>query len=298
MLLLFLLVLIFPLGKSRDYMIDVEKDKIKLYYDPAADALSDLLLNNRSNEIENIAGIYYDKTGDGISVNKKDSYISFHSEKSPSVYNVTLTLPLVKNDALIGNLVIRRFSNSIESSYSGIVALTIAVFIFMLILMSAAALNLARNLILFKKELTGAMKAFSEGSHHVRIFPSYRGQFKDLAESFNNMADQVSSHITNLDKEKEEMQTIVSSISSGVAVLDSAGKIILANKVFLEMFGRRAVNGRFYWEIIINVNICDLITESQGGKVIPVGGDSPYQQDLQDPSEFCSPDVGNGSDLL
>jgi two-component system phosphate regulon sensor histidine kinase PhoR len=258
----FFLIFIFPIGKIRDYAISIEEEKIKLYYDPLTGPIGELLLNNKTNEIENIIGIYYDKTGDGISVNNING-LSIHSDRRPAFPNVSLNIPLLKDKKVFGNILIDRFSKPVESFYKGIITETIIILMTMLSLISAVMLRLSGSIIFFKNEITGAMKAFGEGALTRRIFPSFKGEFKGFTDAFNNMADNLFSRITELNQEKEEMLAIVSSISSGIAVLDKTGKIILANNVFMDIFGCRIAKGRYYWEIIINARLGDLVNQVQ-----------------------------------
>ncbi len=258
---LFLFLLIFPIGSSRYFLINLEEEKLRLSYESLSAPIGEFLLNNKSNDIIKTIRVYSEKKGDGLTVNNTGGNLSFHSDKHPLFSNVSISVPLIKNEKLIGTIIIDHFSPAVESDYNEIIMETLLIFTVLLFLLSAGVFRLSGSFAHFKNEMIGAMKTFADGNNTIRIFPRSKGYIKDFTDSFNNLADTLSSNISGLIKEKEELQTIVSSISSGIAVLDKKGKIILANEVFMEMFNNTGSAGRFYWEVIINAKFSDLISK-------------------------------------
>jgi len=114
----------------------------------------------------------------------------------------------------------------------------------------------------FKKEI----KRFSEISEKVSKgdfdieFPkndSY--EIAELSNSFKNMIIKIKELIFELTSEKEEIDNIISSINEGMIVIDKNGLIIRANESFLNIVKNKNIIGKYYWEILRNNEIKELI---------------------------------------
>jgi transcriptional regulator with PAS, ATPase and Fis domain len=62
-----------------------------------------------------------------------------------------------------------------------------------------------------------------------------------------------------LSSQKEELNSIVSTIQEGILVLDSKGKILLSNESFRKSFQVFLVDGKYYWEVIRGPYLGELI---------------------------------------
>lgn len=98
------------------------------------------------------------------------------------------------------------------------------------------------------RKMIGTAEAIGTGdySQRVRFYPST--EFLPLAESINEMAKRIQSHIQTITEQKEQLEAILNGMSEGVMVLDARGKIQTINHALTqilplvrEFIGRRPV---------------------------------------------------------
>jgi two-component system phosphate regulon sensor histidine kinase PhoR len=117
------------------------------------------------------------------------------------------------------------------------------------------------------RRLTNRIRDFSAslaaGRLERRIFPPQTGEFEDIADSLNNMALALQAEIKSLGDEKAKFETALLGISDGVLLLNQAGKVELANKVFHEMFGVKGeITGRPFLDVVRNHRLADMVREA------------------------------------
>jgi len=64
------------------------------------------------------------------------------------------------------------------------------------------------------------------------------------------MTGEISSVFAELSRKKEELNSIISSIQSGLLVLDKEGRVLLCNESFKNIINNKLSENKFYWEII------------------------------------------------
>lgn len=119
------------------------------------------------------------------------------------------------------------------------------------------------------KEINTAIRNLSPGNFKSKVFLRNRDEFKELADSFNYMTEQMEVSFEELSRQKEELNSIVSSIQEGLLVLDSKGKILLCNDSFKKFFQVFLVDGKYYWEVIRGPYLGELIekvTDKKGSE--------------------------------
>jgi len=62
-----------------------------------------------------------------------------------------------------------------------------------------------------------------------------------------------------LSSQKEELNSIISSVQEGLSVLDKEGKVLLSNESFKRIVENNSTEGKFYWEIIREPKFTQLI---------------------------------------
>jgi two-component system phosphate regulon sensor histidine kinase PhoR len=133
------------------------------------------------------------------------------------------------------------------------------------------------------KEINTAIRNLSSGNFKSKVFLKYKDEFKELADSFNYMTEQMEVSFEELSRQKEELNSIVSSIQEGLLVLDSKGKILLSNDSFKKFFQVFAVDGKYYWEVIRGPYLGELIE-----KVTNKKGCESSEQVLHDRIFLCN----------
>lgn len=86
------------------------------------------------------------------------------------------------------------------------------------------------------QDLTISAQAMTRGDFQRRVPVRGRDELATLARSFNELALILGDLVEKLSEEKKQLRITLDSMVEGVIVLDAAGKIILANPAFRNMF--------------------------------------------------------------
>ena len=116
------------------------------------------------------------------------------------------------------------------------------------------------------RDLTYALRRLSAGEFDVRVRTARRGRFRELGDSFNEMAFRTQELVAELTHQREALNTVIASIQEGLAVLDSAGAIVLANESFRRICADQNVVGKRYWEAIRDPHVAELVKSVGPGK--------------------------------
>jgi two-component system phosphate regulon sensor histidine kinase PhoR len=205
------------------------------------------LMENHKNRIEIIQAIKY---GFGTSLRYSASvkeemlYVAIPIEKDGELYGVLrASLFLKEINTLLNNLK----TNIIKIAVIIVVILLIGAFLF--------SHNLSRPL----NELGAAARKVAQGDFNAKVFLKSRNEIKELADSFNYMTDQIKTLFTQLSYQKEELNSIISSINEGLCVIDNDGVISINNESFRKTVQNDSVKGKLYWEIIRKTRFDELI---------------------------------------
>lgn len=77
--------------------------------------------------------------------------------------------------------------------------------------------------------LQRGIKTITQGKLDHRVCVQTSGEFKDLADSFNNMVEMLQGSFSDLEEEKDKLHTILLNIVDGVIVGDANYKLLLMN---------------------------------------------------------------------
>ncbi len=115
------------------------------------------------------------------------------------------------------------------------------------------------------RALSKASRRVAYGDLSVRVPPKTDDEIRDLTESFNEMAARLESTFSELKGRNEEFESIISSISEGLLVLDNEGKIRLFNTGAQKIMASEKILGRYYWELLRSTRFNELIEEGSKG---------------------------------
>ncbi len=206
-----------------------------------------VLMENHNNRIEITKAI---KFGLGTSlrysasVNEEMLYVAVPIEKDGKVYGVIrASLFLNEINTLLNNLKIN--------------IITIAVIIVVILLIGAFLFS--RSVSNPLNELAIASRKVAKGDFNTKVFLKSRNEIKELADSFNYMTDQIKTLFSQLSYQKEELNSIISSINEGLCVIDKKGVISVSNESFRKAAQNDSVKGRLYWEVIRKTRFDELM---------------------------------------
>jgi two-component system phosphate regulon sensor histidine kinase PhoR len=134
-------------------------------------------------------------------------------------------------------------------------------------------------------ELTAFADALSRGDLHRRTARPEKGEIATLALSLNMMAESLSRLVSQANKDKAELLTILSSMSEGVIATDIRQRILMVNEAAGKLMGFDANQalGRRLFEVVRNEEILkaagEVLTRSEQ-RLISVGPVSARHLDV------------------
>lgn len=93
----------------------------------------------------------------------------------------------------------------------------------------------------------------------IAFFIIERRKFKNLDKMIADMKGELENLSKKLALKKKELNSIVSSISEGIIILNKDGRVSFYNESFEKIFNFKNPQDRFYWEVIRNPEINYLI---------------------------------------
>ena len=170
-----------------------------------------------------------------------------------------LATPLRDENGITGVLRVSLFVEDIEK-FIGKLRTPILIILAVLIALSALLTYLnARSITRPIRRLTAAAEKISEGDLSVRAFARDRGELGQLSRRFNHMVTEQQRLFDRMSKTQTELQTIISSITEGLVVIDEDGTVRLSNPKFQEISRSTAPEGKKYWEICRSSEFYELI---------------------------------------
>jgi two-component system phosphate regulon sensor histidine kinase PhoR len=130
-----------------------------------------------------------------------------------------------------------------------------------IVMMGAGALSylVARSTVRPLRDLTEAFRRFSAGEFDVRVLLAKQGRLRELGDDFNEMAFRTRTLVDELRQQREALNAIVGSMQEGLAVVDSSGRLVLANASFRKLVGESKPEGRYYWEVVREPDFVEMV---------------------------------------
>ncbi len=113
------------------------------------------------------------------------------------------------------------------------------------------------------KEMSRASQNVAAGDFRTRIFVKNRDELGELARSFNLMTERIEALFSELSRQKDELESIISSIDECIVVLDKEGRVLFSNQSFRDLVENQEANDKFYWEVVRKEPFVDLIKKTQ-----------------------------------
>jgi two-component system phosphate regulon sensor histidine kinase PhoR len=86
------------------------------------------------------------------------------------------------------------------------------------------------------EEISRTASEFARGSAGPRAEVAGSDEVSDLARSLNRMADQLTERLGLLDRERNQLRTVLDGMVEGVLLTDAEGTVVLANRAFERIF--------------------------------------------------------------
>jgi two-component system phosphate regulon sensor histidine kinase PhoR len=113
------------------------------------------------------------------------------------------------------------------------------------------------------KSMSDASRKVAAGDFSTRTFVKNKDELGELARSFNFMTERIEGLFSELSRQKEELDSIMSSIDECIVALDEEGRVLFSNQSFRDLVGNQDVKNKYYWEVARKESFVDFVKKTQ-----------------------------------
>jgi len=106
--------------------------------------------------------------------------------------------------------------------------------------------------------LADGARMIASGNFGVKVPSEEKGEFKELADSFNNMSTEIKILFDELSFRTEELDGVIYSMKEGLLLADDKEKILLCNESFKKIAQDNSPEGKRSWEVLKSMKFNDL----------------------------------------
>jgi len=174
-----------------------------------------------------------------------------------------LAIPIFENSQVIG---VTRLSLPLTEVKAKIAHIHKMIFMGTLLALSLAlgiGLMVARMITKPLQKMADLAKDIASGDFSRQIDIHSNDEVGQLAQSFNQMAGELKTKIETILEDRNQLSAVLTSVIEGVVAIDRNEKIILFNSALQKLFNltRDKAIGRFFWEVIRNNELNNLLRE-------------------------------------
>lgn len=174
-----------------------------------------------------------------------------------------IAIPVSKNNKVTYILRVSKFLKEINTATMQLLEKIIIVAIIVSFAALAFAFLFSNSISQPVRKLRSALHKVANQNFNVRVFLKNNDELRELADSFNYMIGSMEELFTELSRQKEELDSIISSLQEGILVLDKEEKILIANASLRNIINAELSEGKLYWEALREPKLNDLIKKVQ-----------------------------------
>jgi two-component system phosphate regulon sensor histidine kinase PhoR len=292
-LLLVTLILVFSFNRVKDHSVDIHIHELNHLNRAVSVQIKDYLIKGEMQAIDSLVKIIGFSSHSRITVVLPDGTVVADSEKEPSTMENHKDRPeiieaasnregsairysySINKDMLYNAIQVRNGSKLLGFSrvsiplhymdilYSDliwrIIAITAVILIVSLIMFFIFSQKVSGNI----NKLVSASKTIADGDFSTKVYLNTSDELKILAENFNNMSNRLNELFNEVSFKQEELRSIIKSIKDGIVVIDAKDRITLSNENFKSYFNNGEIIGKYFWELIRDLNFKKLIKKVQ-----------------------------------
>jgi len=113
-------------------------------------------------------------------------------------------------------------------------------------------------------ELTRVATVISEGDYDEKIYINQKDQIGQLAEAFNTMTYRLRKNIWDLSQRNAELESILTSMGSGMVVINKEYEITLYNQKFIEVMNLSSddLKGKLFYEVTRELKLFEVVEKA------------------------------------
>jgi len=286
------LILVLSLKTIREFYRDTLTDHLKALGYTLNPEVADLLDTGRTNQLDGFIKNLGTKIHTRVTIIDKDGTILADSDENPkSMENhshrpevvealqgktgksirfsstanrdmLFVAVPIEKDGKTTGVIRTSLFLKDIDNLLTKLNYHVAWVSLVIVLIALLGAFLISNSVVRPIRHLTLAAKKVASGDFSVRVFLKTKNELRVLADSFNRMNEEMEKMFLELGQQKEDLKSIIDSLQEGLLVLDKQGKVIRSNESFRKIIGDQAVEGKFYWEIMRNPRLAELLKKA------------------------------------
>src|SRR5262245_33583785 len=111
---------------------------------------------------------------------------------------------------------------------------------------------LARRIALPIQQLTEGAERLAAGAYGHKVYIDGRDEVGHLTQAFNHMSERLATQFAQLEEDRQQLRTVLSSMMEGVVAIDADERVLFANGRAGELLGFAAGGavGRRFWEVV------------------------------------------------
>ncbi len=140
---------------------------------------------------------------------------------------------------------------------------------------AALAFWLARRTARPLQALADAATDIAAGGFGRKVYAAGRDEAAALARAFNHMSDRLAGQFAQLEKDRQQLRTILASMAEGVVALDAEQRVLFANDRAAELLDLPPPGpaGRKFWELVRHRGLQEAARQA-------LAGPGPYRGEL------------------
>ncbi len=179
---------------------------------------------------------------------------------------IYLALPIKINESIFGISRVSYFASDFDELLSSLLIYMIELSLLVIIITLVGVLYFTRNLTKPINQLSIAASNVAAGDFDIKVKVKSKDEIATLARNFNLMTNKLKDLFEQVISQKEELNTIITSIEEGLVSLDSEGRILLANEMFNRIIETELVEGRKYKKVIKEKSFRNLFKDTLKNK--------------------------------
>lgn len=184
-------------------------------------------------------------------------------------------IPLTKHTEIIGVIRTSVPLTHIDEAIKSIEAKIAVGGLLIVVIAAVLSLLISRRISRPIEEIRRGAKCFSRGEFDCRLPVSDSEEIGSLSETMNQMAVELQERISNMTKQRNELEAVLSSMVEGVIAVNNEETVISMNQAAGEMLGANPSNvqGRTIQEVARNIDFQKFVTRA-------LSSEEPAEEDI------------------
>lgn len=170
--------------------------------------------------------------------------------------------PIVYNTQILGVSRLSLFVKDIDELTNRLTYDILKISLIVVLFSMVGVLIFSRNITRPINHLSHAARSVAAGDFDVKVLLKGRDEISELASNFNHMTERLKNLFMQVNSQKDEYLTLISSIQEGLIVLNTKGKILLYNGSMKKIMENEKLSGKFYWEVISEPSFAEFFNSS------------------------------------